>query len=384
MDYSETSNAVPDKIDVTIIGAGIVGLAAAAYTADSRRQVFVLERNERFGMETSSRSSEVIHSGIYYPPGSLKATTCVRGNALTYEICRKHNIGCRQTGKLIVATDEHELNELELLLRRGKENGAKGLKLLSARETKAIEPNVEASAAIYPPTTGIVDSFALMRYFLACAREKGADVVYRSEVIAIDRTGNGYRVTVADNSGHSSFETVVVVNCAGLSSDRVASLAGVDVDEAGYKIHFCKGEYFSVAQGKSKMVSSLIYPVPETDGTGLGIHTNIGIEGRVRLGPNAIYVDSIDYAVDETHRDSFVRSVRRFLPFIEADDLEPDTAGIRPSLQTAGGGFHDFVIAEESNKGLPGLVNLIGIESPGLTSAPAIAEMVGDIVREIL
>ena len=375
---------MPDRIDITIIGAGIIGLAVAALVADNHLQVFVLERNERFGMETSSHSSEVIHSGIYYPSGSLKATTCVRGNALIYELCRKHNIGYGQPGKLIVATDDYEANELELLLRRGKENGVKGLKLLSARETKAIEPNVEASAAIYSPSTGIVDSHTLMGYFLARAREKGADVVYHSDVTAIDRLSDGYRLTVTDNSGYSSFETAVVINCAGLNSDRVAALAGVEIDKVDYRLHYCKGEYFSMAREKGRLVSKLIYPVPETDGTGLGIHTNFDLDGRVRLGPNAIYVDSIDYTVDETHRDSFVRSVKNFLPFIEADDLEPDMAGIRPLLQKAGGGFRDFVIAEENDKELPGLINLVGIESPGLTAVPAIAEIVSDIVRRLL
>lgn len=375
---------MPDKTDITIIGAGIIGLAVAARVADNRRQVFILERNERFGMETSSRSSEVIHSGVYYPPGSLKAATCVCGNALTYELCRKHNIGCGQPGKLIVATNENETGRLETLFRLGSENGVKGLKLLSVKEVKNTEPNVKASAAIYSPSTGIVDSHALMSYFLACAREKGADVVYCSKVTAIDKTGNGYLITVADDSGHFSFETSVVINCAGLSSDRVAALAGIDIDKADYRLHYCKGEYFSVARDKAKMVSKLIYPLPETDGTGLGVHTNFDLEGRMRLGPNSVYVNEIDYTVDETHREAFAQSVKRFLPFIEAGDLEPDTAGVRPMLQKAGGSFRDFIIAEENGKGLPGLINLVGIESPGLTAAPAIAEMVSDIVSGIL
>ncbi|MFC1875530.1 NAD(P)/FAD-dependent oxidoreductase [Chloroflexota bacterium] len=375
---------MPDRVDVTVIGAGIVGLAVAAHVADNRRQVYVLERNERFGMETSSRSSEVIHSGIYYPPGSLKATTCVRGSALTYELCQKHGIGYSQPGKLIVATDEGEAGELEVLLQRGRENGVRGLKLLSAREVKAIEPNIKALAAIYSPSTGIVDSLALMSYFLAHAREKGADVVYRSEVIAIDKMSNGYQVTVADYSGAFSFETAVVVNCAGLNSDRVAALSGMDIDGAGYKINYCKGEYFSVGRDKGRLVRRLIYSVPEINGTGLGIHTNFNLEGRIRLGPNAIYVDNIDYTVDDMHREPFARSVKRFLPFIEADDLEPDTAGIRPALQKPGDGFRDFIIAEESDKSLPGLINLVGIESPGLTSAPATAHMVSEIIHGIL
>ena len=375
---------MPDRADITIIGAGIIGLSIAAHVANYHRQVYVLERNERFGLETSSRSSEVIHSGIYYPPGSLKAITCVRGNALIYELCQKHGIGYRQTGKLIVATDGREIHELEVLLQRGRESGIKGLKLLSEGEVKDLEPNVKASAGIYSPSTGIVDSFSLMQYFLARAQEKGADFVYKSEVIAIDKLSDGYQVTVADDAGIFSFATAVVINCAGLGSDRVAALTGIDVDRSGYRIHYCKGEYFSVVRGKSSLVKRLIYPLPETSGTGLGIHTNLNLEGRMRLGPNAVYVDDIDYTVNEAHRESFARSVKRFLPFIEANDLEPDTAGIRPTLQKPGDGFRDFIIAEESDKGLPGLINLIGIESPGLTAAPAIGLMVSDMVRGIL
>jgi L-2-hydroxyglutarate oxidase LhgO len=375
---------MPDKVDITVIGAGIIGLAIAAQVADSRRQVYVLERNERFGMETSSRSSEVVHSGIYYPPGSLKAITCIRGNALTYEICRKHGIRCGQPGKLILAASEDEVGRLEALFKRGSDNGVQGLKMLSAREIGNIEPNVAASAAIYSPATGIVDSHALMRCFLARAGEKGADVVYRAEVTAIGQTDNGYQVTVADESGQFSFETAVVINCAGLNSDRVAALAGIDIDDAGYRLCYYKGEYFSMAQEKGRLVSKLIYPLPETDGTGLGIHTNFDLEGRVWLGPSSVHVEGIDYTVDETHREVFAKSVKRFLPFIKADDLEPDTAGVRPMLRKAGGGFSDFVIAEESDRSLPGLINLIGIESPGLTAAPAIAETVSRVVSGIL
>lgn len=375
---------MPDRIDITVIGAGIIGLAVAAHVADNQRQVFVLERNERFGMEVSSRSSEVIHSGIYYPSGSLKAITCVRGNALTYELCQKHGIGYGQPGKLIVATDEDETGRLEALFKLGMDNGVKGLELLSAREVKTAEPNIEAKAAIYSPSTGIVDSHALMSCFLNLAREKGADIVYRSSVTAIDKTGNGYMITASDGCGTSSFETSVIINCAGLDSDRVAALAGIDIDKAGYRLHYCKGEYFSVDRSKSRMVAKLIYPLPKTDGSGLGIHTNFNLEGMMRLGPSSIYVNKPDYTVDETHREGFAKSVKRFLPFIEADDLKSDTAGVRPTLQKAGDGFFDFVIAEESDKGLPGLVNLIGIESPGLTAAPAIGEMVSDIVSGIL
>ena len=371
-------------IDITIVGAGVIGLAVAAELADHRRQVYVLERNERFGLETSSRSSEVIHSGIYYPPGSLKATTCVKGNALIYELCDKYEIGCKRLGKLIVATDNQEVEELEMLLDRGRENGVKGLKMLSGREIKAVEPNVEALAGILSPFTGIIDSYGLMRYFAGKAQEKGASVVYKSEVVGIDKVSDGYKVTVADDSGIFSFKTAVVINCAGLSSDRVAALAGVDMIQAGYKLHYCKGEYFSVGRDKGGLVKRLVYPVPERKGAGLGIHVSLNLEGRMLLGPNARYLDRIDYRVDEAQRVGFAYSVKRFLPFIEPEDLEPEMAGIRPKLQGSGDEFRDFVITEESHRGLPGLINLIGIESPGLTSAPAIAELVSGMVRGLI
>lgn len=373
-----------EKADITIVGAGVIGLSVAAQLADSRRQVYVLERNERFGLETSSRGSEVIHSGIYYPPSSLKATTCVKGNALIYELCDKYRIGCKQLGKLIVATNNREVGELEALLGRGRENGVEGLKMLSRREIKALESNIEALAGILSPFTGIVDSYGLMRYFLGKAQEGGANVVYKSEVVGIEKVNEGYKVTVAEDSGFSAFKTAVVINCAGLSSDRVAALAGVDIIESGYELHYCKGEYFSVERGKSGLVRRLVYPVPETKGAGLGIHVTLNLEGRMWLGPNARYLDSIDYTVDEAQRVPFAHAVRRFLPFIEPEDLEPEMAGIRPKLQGPGDDFRDFVIAEESRKGLSGLINLIGIESPGLTSAPAIAKLVGGMVREIL
>ena len=373
-----------DKVDVTIVGAGVIGLAVAAHLADHRRQVYVLEKNERFGLETSSRGSEVIHSGIYYPPGSLKAITCVKGNALIYELCDKYRIGCKQLGKLMVATNNQETEELEALLDRGRENGVKGLKMLSRQEIKALEPNIEALTGILSPFTGIVDSYGLMRYFLGEAQEKGANIVYKSEVVGIEKVSEGYEVTVAEDSGFSSFKTAVVINCAGLSSDRVAALAGVDIIESGYKLHYCKGEYFSVGWGKSSLVKRLVYPVPETKGTGLGIHVTLNLEGRMRLGPNARYLDRIDYTVDEAQRVPFAHAVRRFLPFIEPEDLEPEMAGIRPKLQGPGDDFRDFVITEESRRGLPGLINLVGIESPGLTSAPAIAELVSGMVGGIL
>lgn len=372
------------QAEITIIGAGVIGLAIAAQVAGKGREVYLLEKNESFGKEISSRNSEIIHAGIYYPGSSLKAVTCVEGNAMLYEICEKYGIGCKKTGKLIVATATEEIDELESLLDNGRRNGVNGLQMLSKGKVRGMEPNVEAIAAIFSPTTGVIDSHGLIKYFDYRAKEKGAKTAYKSRVVGIEKLSEGYEVTVENSSGMFSFETKALINCAGLNSDRIAQLAGIDINKAGYKLYYCKGEYFSVGNNKNRLIKRLIYPTPEPDRAGMGIHVTLDLAGRMRLGPNARYVNRIDYQVDESQKGVFYQSVKRFLPFIEYDDLEPEMAGIRPKLQSQGGNFRDFVIRHEHERGLPGLVNLIGIESPGLTSAPAIAKYVERIVNEIL
>jgi L-2-hydroxyglutarate oxidase LhgO len=373
---------MPDRAEVTIIGAGVVGLAIAAQLAKANRQVYVLEKNNSFGLETSSRHSGVIHAGIYYPQGSLKAKLCVIGNRILYEICPRYDIGHKKLGKLIVATDNEESGELEVLLERGRRNGAEGLKLLSKRELKALEPNVEGVAAMLSPSSGIIDSYGLMQYFIARAVEGGAQIAYQSRVVGIEKSADGYEVTVEDSGGKSSFFTRVLINSAGLYSDKIAELAGIDTNGTGYRLHYGKGEYFSLKSHQDTQVSRLIYPVPPSDIAGVGIHITSDLEGRVRLGPSIQYVDKLDYSVDNRHKKLFYQSAKRLLPAIDYDDLEPEMAGIRPKLQEAGRGFRDFVISEEGERGLPAFINLIGIESPGLTAAPAIAEYVAGLIEE--
>jgi len=372
------------KVDITIIGAGVVGLAIAAQVASEDREVYVLEKNETFGLETSSRHSGVIHSGIYYPEGSLKAKMCVAGNTMLYELGERFGIGHRRLEKLIVATSDEETGELQTLWQRGQGNGVKGLRILSKQEMKKLEPNVEGVAAILSPSTGIIDSYALMKRFIAKAKDGGAQVAYQAKVVAIEKVADGYKVTVEDGTGEFFFTTRILINCAGLHCDKVAELAGIDIAKAGYKLHYCKGEYFSVGSGKSTLVKRLIYPVPPPEVTGVGIHATFDLEGRMRLGPSIEYVDSIDYAVDNQHKQLFYDAARRFLPWIEYDDLEPEMAGIRPKLQEPGAEIKDFVIRDESDKGLVRLINLIGIESPGLTASPAIAEYVASLVKGLL
>jgi L-2-hydroxyglutarate oxidase LhgO len=373
-----------NRADITIIGAGVIGLAIAAQVAKPNRQVYVLEKNQSFGLETSSRQSGVIHAGIYYPPGSLKAKLCVAGNRILYDLCNQYDIGYKKLGKLIVATNDVESGELEAWLERGRGNGAEYLRLISKRELKALEPNLEGVAAMLSPSSGIIDSHGLMQYFIARAVAGGAQIAYRTKVIGIEKATGGYEVVVEDSGSKSSFVTRVLINSAGLYSDKIAEMAGVDTGGAGYCLHYCKGEYFSLRKRQDTLVKQLIYPVPPSDIAGVGIHITLDLEGRLRLGPSHRYIDSPDYSVDNRHKRLFCDSVKKLLPAVDYNDLEPEMAGIRPKLQEAGGEFRDFVIRDEADKGLPAFINLIGIESPGLTAAPAIAEYVAGLVEEYL
>ena len=372
------------KADITIIGAGVVGLAIAAEVSSESRRVYVLERNENFGLETSSRNSQVIHSGIYYPQGSLKAMACVTGKAMLYEICERHGIPHRKLGKLIVAMDDEEVKQLEILQEKGRRNGVNDLRMLNRHEIAKLEPNVKAVAALLSPSTGIIDVHALMKYYMARAKEKGSSIVYRSNVTGIDRRNGEYTVSVEDCNGGFRFNTKVLINSAGLNSDKIAKLAGIDIDRCNYRLHYCKGQYFRINHDRYRPVNRLIYPVPLTKGSGLGIHTTPTFDGVILLGPSSHYINSIEYSVDERLRDAFYESVSRFLPFVQYDSLQPEMAGIRPTLQGAGDGFRDFEIRDEWDKDLPGFINLIGIESPGLTSSPAIAKYVRGLAEKAL
>jgi len=375
--------AVSNRVDITIIGAGVVGLAVAARIAGKNRNVYVLEKNETFGRETSSRNSGVIHAGIYYPENSLKAGLCVEGNHMLYELCQRYGVGHRQLGKLIVATSDEEIEQLKSLLEKGQRNGAEGLRMISRLQLKSLEPEVDGVAALLSPTTGIVDAHALMRYYLSQAQAENGHIAFSTEVVGIERVNDSYRVSVKDGSGRFSIMSTIVINCAGLNCDRVAGMAGIDVGAAGYRIHYCRGEYFNVSGGKAKKIHHLIYPVPLPKVTGVGIHATLDVDGRMLLGPSVEYVDKVDYAIDDRNQRLFYESVKPFLPFVDYDDLAPEMAGIRPKLQGPGDDIRDFVIREEGDRGLPGFIDLIGIESPGLTASPAIARYVGGIVMNL-
>lgn len=360
---------------IVVIGAGVVGLAVAARLAPDHPGLVILERHERHGMETSSRNSQVIHAGIYYPRGSLKATLCVEGRDRLYDFCRRHDVPHARIGKLITAAEPGELSALDAVEAAARANGVP-LERLSADEVRRAQPHVRSAGGLLSPESGIVDAHALMDRLLARALAAGAVLVPRANVVGLERDSEGYRIAVEDAAGTEVIAAERVVNAAGLEADRIAALAGIDVNAAGYRLHWCKGSYFSAASRCARFVSRLVYPVPGRDS--LGVHAVVDLGGRLRFGPDVEYLPDrrADYRVDPARRAAFGTAARRILPDVRDEDLEPDISGIRPKLQSPGGPFRDFVVAEESARGLPGFFDLIGIESPGLTAALAIAERV--------
>ncbi len=369
-----------DSFPITIIGAGVVGLAIAEELTATCRDVLVVEKNDGFGQETSSRNSEVIHAGIYYPPGLWKSSLCTQGNRLLYELCAKRGIPHRRLGKLIVATAPEEYPELEKIQVQAGQNGVQDLAFLGERQIRSLEPEVAGNTALFSPSTGIIDSHSLMKSFLLQAEKGGATVAFHSAVTAIHGEDKGYTLEV--NGGDYRFRTRVLINCAGLHADRLAALAGMDIDRLGYRLKYCKGNYFTASP--APRLHHLVYPVPAKNNEILGIHATLDLSGRVRFGPDSEYVTLLEYSVAAVRRQAFYEAVRRYLPTIRAENLHPEMSGIRPKLQGPGEPFRDFVIQEEKEAGYPGLINLIGIESPGLTSCLAIAKRVASLVEEAL
>jgi L-2-hydroxyglutarate oxidase LhgO len=372
-----------DKVDIVIIGAGVVGLAIGASLADKGKEMYILEKEDVYGQGTSSRNSEVIHAGIYYPSGSLKAELCVMANPMIYNICDRYNVPYKKCGKLIVANGETEVKQLEDIIKHAKSIGARDLEMIDKDRINELEPNVKADAAILSPTTGIIDAHGLMDHFHREARRKGGTdpVVLDTEVTGIIPTTDGYVVEMISGDEPFEIESRVVINCAGLYSDKVAAMPGLDIDEAGYRIYWSKGEYFSLT-GKPPALM-LIYPPPPQDAASLGIHSVPDLTGRLKFGPNAFYVNEINYSV-ESEKEPFWRDIVKYFPTVRLEDLHPDMAGIRSKLQGPGDQVRDFVIKHEEDSDLPGFFNLVGIESPGLTCSPAIAEMVEGMVKEYL
>ncbi|MCW3489507.1 NAD(P)/FAD-dependent oxidoreductase [Dethiobacter alkaliphilus] len=372
-----------EHVDVIVIGAGVVGLAVAAEVTASLpdRQVVLMERHGQFGQETSSRNSEVIHAGIYYPQDSLKARLCVEGKELLYDFCRKHGVPHSRLGKLVIAIKDEDLPYLHTLQENARANGVEDLCFLNESEVKNIEPHIACKGALLSPSTGIIDTHSLMKKLEWQALQGGTMAVYGHNVKGVSPQGDCYVVEFTNPDGSSgAVKCSWLINCAGLNSDYIATLLGIDVEKEGYKIHPCKGEYFTVRSGKGLVTNHLIYPPPDKELKSLGIHLTRNLDGGIRLGPSAFYVDEIDYSVDENNVGDFYEAVKGYLPFLDIEDLEPDMAGIRPKLQGPGDPFRDFIIRHENKRGLRGVINLVGIDSPGLTCCLSIARMVVNLM----
>jgi len=366
-----------ERANVIIVGGGVVGCAIAAELAPRLADVFLLEALPRVGMVTSSRNSGVIHSGIYYAPGSLKARCCVDGNRLTYEFCAAHDVPHKRTGKFIVATSAAEEEQLHALVARGRENGVAGLELVTAATLHQHEPHVAGRAALRVPSTGLLVSEDLVKAYAAAARRHGAYLATDARLEHVDPAGDFVRVR-AGQAGE--LEARVLVNAAGLHADEIAALFGF----TRYKIHPCRGEYWEVAPAKAHLVNALVYPTPDPTGLSLGVHLTKTLWGTLLLGPNARYVtDKNDYERDLEPRESFCARAHKLLPQLRPEDLRPAFSGLRAKLTPPGQhGTEDFVVTRDPT--YPHVIHLIGIDSPGLTSAPTLARHVAKLVLETL
>ncbi len=359
--------------DVAVIGAGAVGLAVARQLALTGLDTVILEKNDHFGMETSARNSEVIHAGIYYPQGSLKALLCVRGKQLLYEFCAGHGVPHKRLGKLIVANAGQDA-QLAVIARAAAENGVDDLKPLSRTEIAALEPEVAADAGLLSPSTGIIDSH---QYMLALLGEM--TLVRGAEVMAVRRNGGGWRLAVTSDGEDIALDTRLVVNAAGLWAQKVAH--GIEGLRDVPALYLAKGNY--AALSVKSPFTHLVYPVPEPGG--LGVHVTLDMGGRARFGPNVQWLETndpaaIDYTVSPMVAAQFAPVIAHYWPAAREEMLTPDYAGVRPKLSGRGQPNADFRIDGPAAHGLPGLVNLYGIESPGLTASLAIAEMVAEML----
>lgn len=365
-----------EKVNILIIGAGVVGLSIAHELSKEFDDVVVIEKEKSFGRHTSSRNSEVIHSGIYYPNDSLKATLCVDGNKLLYQYCSENEIPYKKTGKLIVASTENEIEQLEELREKGRINGVTDLQIIDENKVNELEPEIKTKAALQVPSTGILDTHKLMQKLEKQTEDNDGFIVYDMEVINIEKQAdNSYLVNFQNGE---IFKANYLINSAGLHADEIAEKTGLDIVKDKLKQHWCKGEYFKFS-GKHN-IKRLIYPLPDPDGIYLGIHLTPNLNNEIRFGPSAYYIDKLTYAMDETYKQDFLEAANKYFE-VNEDNLHPDDTGIRPKLQGPHDGFRDFYINEESCKGFPNLINLIGIESPGLTCCLSIGKQVKQILK---
>ena len=375
-----------DRANIVIIGGGVVGCAVASAVSRRWSDVFLVEQMPRLGMGASTRNSGVIHSGIYYPPGSRKARLCVAGNRMRYEFCEAHGVPHRNCGKLVVAQDAAQLAALERLAENGRANGVAGLRIVDGRAVRAREPHIEAFAALEVPSTGIVSAEDLVKTLARLATEQGANVLPRTRVLRLEPCADSIAVTLAEGEGvngakrsEETIEARCVINCAGLYSDEIAAMLG----NRSYRIYPVRGEYCELVRAKSHLVNNLVYPLPHADGLSLGVHLTRTLWNTVLVGPTADYVaDKNDYERNRLPVEEFVRRAKPLLPEIQTADMQLAYSGIRAKLVPPGHeGIADFVIARDAN--VPRAIQLIGIESPGLTSSLAIAQEVASLAAEV-
>ena len=360
-----------EQVDCIVIGAGVVGLAVARALALAGREVLILEAEAAIGTGTSSRNSEVIHAGIYYPQGSLKARLCVAGRDALYAFCESHGVPYRRCGKLIVATDDSQLAGLDALQAHALANGVDDLRRLDGDEVKALEPQLNAVAGLLSPSTGIVDSHGLMLALQGDAEAAGALLALHAPVESVEVSDAGLRVEVGGAEPMTLLATTLV-NCAGHAAPAIAARTrGLAADKVPPR-YFAKGSYFSLATATP--FRHLVYPLPEPGG--LGVHLTLDLGGQARFGPDVEWVDSLDYRMDESRADSFYAAIRCYWPALPDGALQPAYTGIRPKISGPGEPAADFFIDGPAEHGIAGLVNLFGIESPGLTAALAIADEV--------
>jgi L-2-hydroxyglutarate oxidase LhgO len=365
-----------NDVDCIVIGAGVVGLAVARALARGGREVVILERERHFGMHTSSRNSEVIHAGIHYPPRSLKARLCVTGRDLLYRYCAERGIGHRRCGKLTVATSEEQLATLEKIEINARANGVLDLQWLDAAQAGRVEPQLQCLRALWSPSTGIVDSHAYMQSLLADAEASGATIAYGTQVASLRPTPAGIEIAIESEEG-AVVRARSTVNCAGLHAHQVAaSIEGFPAQHIP-AVRYAKGSYFALS-GASPF-TRLVYPAPRAGGH-LGIHLTIDLAGAARFGPDTEWVDAIDYAVDPQRAAFFAEVIREYWPRLDARRLYPAYAGIRPKISAAGEATRDFYISGPDDHGLDGIVNLFGIESPGLTASLALGETIAAMI----
>ena len=370
-----------EQANIVIIGGGVVGCAIARALSIRWSDVFVLEALPKIGMGASSRNSGVVHSGLYYPRGSLKARHCLRGNQLTYEFCAAHGVPHRRTGKLVVASSPAEAEELAALLKTGEANGVENMRIIDRTAIRAREPHVEGFQAIEIPSTGIVGSEELVKAYARVASDQGAHIVVHAKVERLESSRDGIRIT----STAGEIETRCLVNSAGLFADEIAQMLGSPM--AKHQIYPVRGEYCELVRSRQNWIRGLVYPLPHPEGVSLGVHLTKTVWGNVLVGPTARYVDDKNnYERDREPIEAFARGAKLLLPELEPSDLMPAYSGIRAKLAPPGDRGEkrvaDFIIQQDPQ--FPCVVHLMGIESPGLTSAPSIAEQVRDLAVDIL